>query len=271
MAADVSSLVRILNGYKEEQVRNESTNGKSKVLITRDLLGGCSKFRSTELDLDLQVPNGWEKRLDMKIFEHSFFSFFPFDEQTPVPSSTPILVRSADFRKPSIPLFLSGKVYLQRCNSPISSSSSSEQKRQHQNRTLPELQDLNFPPSSSSSNLLEESCLDLKLVPSNNYQSVCTLDKVKSALERAQKESGKKRSLSSPIRCSISSRSSSIREEEEQDEEERSSSGLLFAAGCPGCLLYVLISKRNPKCPRCDSIVPSPILKKPRIDLNISV
>ncbi|KAF8408641.1 hypothetical protein HHK36_004704 [Tetracentron sinense] len=231
MAADVSSLVRILNGYKEEQVRNESTNGKSKVLITRDLLGGCSKFRSTELDLDLQVPNGWEKRLDMK----------------------------------------SGKVYLQRCNSPISSSSSSEQKRQHQNRTLPELQDLNFPPSSSSSNLLEESCLDLKLVPSNNYQSVCTLDKVKSALERAQKESGKKRSLSSPIRCSISSRSSSIREEEEQDEEERSSAGLLFAAGCPGCLLYVLISKRNPKCPKCDSIVPSPILKKPRIDLNISV
>ncbi|KAF8380259.1 hypothetical protein HHK36_027743 [Tetracentron sinense] len=67
MAADVSSLVRILNGYKEEQMRNESTNGKSKVLITRDLLGGCSKFRSKALDLDLQVPNGWEKRLDMRV------------------------------------------------------------------------------------------------------------------------------------------------------------------------------------------------------------
>lgn len=40
-------------------------------LITRDLLGGSfssstSKLvDSQELDLDFQVPNGWEKRLDV--------------------------------------------------------------------------------------------------------------------------------------------------------------------------------------------------------------
>ncbi|XP_010247282.1 PREDICTED: uncharacterized protein LOC104590351 [Nelumbo nucifera] len=239
MAADVSSLVRILSGYKEEQMKSsEGSGGKPKVLITRDLLGGCSsKLGSTELDLDLQVPNGWEKRLDLK----------------------------------------SGKIYLQRCNSP-NSSSSSEYKHQQQNRTVPGLQDLNFPPSSTSStanhfppsstsNLLEDTSLDLKLNPAYDYQSVCTLDKVKSALERAEKESVKKRSRStdgsssSPVRCSLSS--PSIRDEDETDDEKR-----LFAAGCPGCLLYVLISKRNPKCPRCDSVVPSPVLKKPRIDLN---
>lgn len=69
MAADVSSLLRILNEYKEEQLKSEeASNGKSNVLITREFLGGgCSKLGSKELDLDLQVPSGWEKRLDMAV------------------------------------------------------------------------------------------------------------------------------------------------------------------------------------------------------------
>ncbi|KAI4333315.1 hypothetical protein L6164_018143 [Bauhinia variegata] len=245
MAADVSSLVRVLSGggYKEEQHRtvgSESNSDKSTTLITRDLLGGSSRFvESQELDLDLQVPSGWEKRLDLK----------------------------------------SGKVYIQKCNS-ISSASMSE--KQQMNPSGPKLQDLNFPPSPSkvAMNLFDENNLDLKLVssslPSSNYQSVCTLDKVKSALERAEKEPMKKRSSFwksssfSSTSPSYSSSSSSMRATQEEESEEKLSSSPM-AAGCPGCLSYVLIMKNDPKCPRCNSIVPLPSVKKPRIDLNISI
>jgi len=79
MAAEVSSLIRVMGGgYKEEQHRtvgNESHGEKSTALITRDLLGGSS-IESQELDLDLQVPSGWEKRLDLQVC--SVFSGFLF-------------------------------------------------------------------------------------------------------------------------------------------------------------------------------------------------
>ena len=166
----------------------------------------------------------------------------------------------------------SGKVCVQSGKSPSPKSRGVEKGRERE----PALRDLNVPPL----NLLEESCLELKLLPSSQYQSVCTLDKVKSALERAEKETSKKRSRSStPI--SLSS-NLTAREEEGVEEEKRSlslspsstspaaSSGM-FAAGCPVCLLYVMTHRKNPKCPRCDSIVPSPFaFKKPRIDLNAS-
>jgi hypothetical protein len=97
---------------------------------------------------------------------------------------------------------------------------------------------------------------------------------VKSALERAEKEPIRKRGsfLKSSTSPSYSSSSSSIKEtthQEEESEEKMISSPM--AAGCPGCLSYVLIMKNNPKCPRCNSIVPIPTMKKPRIDLNISI
>ncbi|GFP92749.1 hypothetical protein PHJA_001419200 [Phtheirospermum japonicum] len=195
MAADVSSLVRVMNGG------DTNDSGKSTAPITRDLLGGCCTLDSKELDLDLQVPSGWEKRLDLK----------------------------------------SGKVYLQRSTnkSPIS-----------------KFQDLNFPPTSKQTlNLFDDPSLDPS---SSNYQSVCTLDKVKSALERAEKETPR------------STSSSSVRDSD-LDEEEKSTASI--AAGCPSCLLYVLVSRGNPKCPRCNSNVPLPAepAKKPRIDLNISI
>ncbi|KAL6313576.1 hypothetical protein AAG906_006943 [Vitis piasezkii] len=244
MAADVTSVVRILGGYKDDPAVG-SESGNSTVLITRDLLGGgggglSSKLDSQELDLDLKVPDGWEKRLDLK----------------------------------------SGKVYLQRCNSPMSSSSSSQNKHHPTNETVPTLQDLNFPPNPKPTlNLFEDTNLDLKLVPSSfNYPSVCTLDKVKSALERAERSTIKKRSSSmSKSSSSPSHSSSSIKQPLEDDAVNdgkplMSSASLYFAAGCPGCLLYVLISKNNPKCPRCNSVVPTPATtKKPRIDLNISI
>ncbi|KAB2601910.1 hypothetical protein D8674_002915 [Pyrus ussuriensis x Pyrus communis] len=253
MAADVSSLFRVLSGYSDDQhlsVGSDSSGEESTALITRDLLGGSGSSSSKlpndsqELDLDLQVPNGWEKRLDLK----------------------------------------SGKVYLQRCSAQ-NSHSNSDQKSQT-NRTVPKMQDLNFPPSASSKiplNLFDETStnLDLKLVsssppPSCNYQSLCTLDKVKSALERAEKEPIKRRS-SSMLKSSMSSSptysssSSPIKETQEEDSDsEDKQFASPFAAGCPGCLSYVLTMRNNPKCPRCNSVVPLPTVKKPRIDLNRS-
>ena len=77
MAADVSSLVRVLSGYSKDDQHGASAIGgdaekKSSALITRDLLGGAGSpaklvSDAQELDLDLQVPCGWEKRLDLKV------------------------------------------------------------------------------------------------------------------------------------------------------------------------------------------------------------
>ncbi|XP_057948105.1 uncharacterized protein LOC131143783 [Malania oleifera] len=263
MAADVGSLVRVLGNYGDDRNHfrhhqaapnggSSGTGGEGTALITRDFLGGSSSSgaEAQELDLDLEVPTGYEKRLDLK----------------------------------------SGKVFLQRCNSPNSSTSSSEPKHQT-NKAVRKFQDLNFPPSPPKPTalaLFEEANLDLKLVPSSSssssssgYQSVCTLDKVKSALERAERQSTIKKLSPLTMRSKSTSpsqnSSSSVRESEEHCEEKSLSSssspsaGLLFAAGCPSCLLYVLISKSNPKCPRCHIDVPSPTCKKPRLDLNISV
>lgn len=176
----------------------------------------------------------------------------------------------------------SGKVYLQRCNSSNSSSSTTENNNNNNNNraTATKFQDLNFPPSSRQAttlNLLDDDALDLKLVSLSSssppsYQSVCTLDKVKSALERAEKETVRKRSsVSMSKSSSMPSNSSSSIKDGDFDQEERSPSAS-FAAGCPTCLLYVLISSNNPKCPRCNCNVPLPVAaKKPRIDLNISI
>lgn len=85
MAADVSYLIRIMNGYKEEQ--QQHGNSKSTALITRDLLGGggdstSSTIDSKELELDLQVPTGFEKRLDLKV--PLFFNILIYFFSTPM-------------------------------------------------------------------------------------------------------------------------------------------------------------------------------------------
>ncbi|CAM8882518.1 unnamed protein product [Rhodiola kirilowii] len=232
MATDVSYLVRAMAlGNKNDET----------ALMTRDLLGesftsSCSKIDdSQELDLDLKVPIGWEKRLDLK----------------------------------------SGKVYLQKCSSQPSRSA-----------TKP-LQENKSPKIKRSLNTMEETNLDLKLVSSpkslnNNssvYQSVCTIDKVKSALDRAKNEQIRKmffpRSSKSPSTNSSSSTKVTFEIENEVDEKSVTSmsqqQGLLSAAGCPNCLMYVMISKVNPKCPKCNSTVSLPVMKKPRIDLDLNL
>lgn len=73
MAAEVSSIVGyVKGGYEEDKHRRGVGNDfgqreQPAALITRDLLGGLHEIESQELDLDLQVPLGWEKRLDLKV------------------------------------------------------------------------------------------------------------------------------------------------------------------------------------------------------------
>ncbi|XP_051133818.1 protein CURLY FLAG LEAF 1-like [Andrographis paniculata] len=224
MATEVSSsLMRAIDG-------GDSPAGISTAPITRDFLGGVD---GKELEgLDLQVPSGWEKRLDLK----------------------------------------SGKIYLQRSSSSMPKSASDGQN----------YRDLWSTPKQGKQtlDLLDlDSGLELKLLPASpspspSYQSVCTLDKVKSALERAEKASAaaRKRSVSSS-----STSSSSVRDAAgaDADREERSPEASFAAAACSGCLMYVLVSPGNPTCPRCGCRVPLPAAaaaaKRPRIDLNLSV
>ncbi|GMH23454.1 hypothetical protein Nepgr_025297 [Nepenthes gracilis] len=224
------------------QIKREAN---SSVLATRDFLGAGFGIECEELDLDLRVPSGWEKRLDLK----------------------------------------SGKVYIQRC----SPSSSSDQKNFTGQTSPSHVQDLNLfhQQSKSTLHLFEDTSLDLKLMSSssssNNSNGACTLDKVKSALERAARESCKKRSISSISSVSSPSSSSFTSVVKESDDDgtklpcklslfPSNQQGLMVAVACPSCLLYVLISKNNPRCPKCYTVIQVPVLtKKPRVDLNMSI
>ncbi|CAL9080252.1 unnamed protein product [Musa textilis] len=130
--------------------------------------------------------------------------------------------------------------------------------------------------------------------PCPRSQSVCTIEQVKWALERAQRESrgrgtAQRRGQAAPGSPGYSSPSSSSSSSvttastkrradgheggEEGSEDSGGGGASLVAAGCPSCLSYVLISKANPRCPRCESQVPLPTApqKKPRIDLNLAL
>lgn len=150
----------------------------------------------------------------------------------------------------------SGKLYLQKCNTNRNNSIK---------RPLKNMEDKNL-----------ELKLDSKL--NRSYESVCTLDKVKFALERAKNnEQIKKHFL--PRRSSNSPSTSSVSTKAEEDDlktinsKSKIGQGLLTAAGCPNCLMYVMISKENPKCPKCNMMVSItlPATKKPRIDLDLNI
>ncbi|KAK3149794.1 hypothetical protein QOZ80_3AG0222920 [Eleusine coracana subsp. coracana] len=124
------------------------------------------------------------------------------------------------------------------------------------------------------------------------YHSVCTIEKVKTALERfergkhqhhhqnggghqhhQQQHSG---AGASPSSSSVTTSSVKRRGGVEQGDgcDSPSGGGGLVAAACPRCFLYVLISRSDPRCPRCEAHVPAPppptaVSKKPRIDLNV--
>ncbi|XP_078178131.1 uncharacterized protein LOC144572421 [Carex rostrata] len=144
------------------------------------------------------------------------------------------------------------------------------------------LQDLNLPPTSISLHVPESFPKTYPAAPHTNYQSVCTIEKVKSALERMGRESQSKSlahsdSSPSPSSSSITSNSPMKRQIDLVDGCDSSvpvGGVSMMAAACPKCLLYVLISKENPRCPQCNSHVPPAVLgnnnnnKKPRNSLN---
>ncbi|PKA66000.1 hypothetical protein AXF42_Ash010409 [Apostasia shenzhenica] len=222
MAVDATSLVRIMDAYKDE------VEGKRRDLFTRDFLGGggCA---SEELDLDHQIPKGWERSLDIT----------------------------------------TGKTYFQRL-------------------------DFNLPSregccSASSEALPEDSeLLDLKLAgggtTSGNYPAVCTLQSVKSALRRAGRVPGNDLLFDAESSAATASPSSSTTTSSmkrraaaaaaaaaatEDDDGSSDTAGGMMAGACSRCLLYVIISKTSPLCPRCDSQVPVPFIpKRTKFDLN---
>ncbi|XP_052306099.1 uncharacterized protein LOC18095814 isoform X2 [Populus trichocarpa] len=133
-----------------------------------------------------------------------------------------------------VPLNLksAGKVYSQRCNSVSSPLPSLNNTKHHKQRTTQEseVQDSKSPPLR----FLEESCLELKLVPSSHCESVCTHDKVKSALQRAERETMTKKRSPPPPPPPPTPPASDIKEDE--ISTTFSSTGI-FAAACLGCLL----------------------------------
>ncbi|XP_074558105.1 uncharacterized protein LOC141814004 [Curcuma longa] len=124
-------------------------------------------------------------------------------------------------------------------------------------------------------------------------QSVCTIEQVKRALERAGRESQGERRLSvaaeveisvaSPSMGSASSTSTSssittASAKRRTSGVEDAGGSFLVAAGCSGCLSYVLIEKDSLRCPRCESqavaaatTALTPPAKRPRVDLEFKM
>ncbi|CAN6323102.1 unnamed protein product [Urochloa humidicola] len=121
------------------------------------------------------------------------------------------------------------------------------------------------------------------------YHSVCTIEKVKTALERfergkhghgnhQQQHSGAGASpSSSSVTTSSVKRRGGVEQGDACDSPSGGGGGGMVAAACPRCFLYVLIPRSDPRCPRCESHVAAPpapapapaASKKPRIDLNV--
>jgi hypothetical protein len=114
------------------------------------------------------------------------------------------------------------------------------------------------------------------------YHSVCTIEKVKTALERFERGNkhhhhshsgaGASPSSSSVTTSSVKRRGGVDGAVEQGDGCDSPSGGGMAAAACPRCFLYVLVSRGDPRCPRCEAHVPAPaqaVIKKPRIDLNV--
>ncbi|KAJ6803766.1 uncharacterized protein M6B38_189965 [Iris pallida] len=117
------------------------------------------------------------------------------------------------------------------------------------------IQDLNLPPPTTPS----------RSPTSTSFSSsVCTLEKVKYALERAKTTDG-----SGP-----SSKRAPATEEDEKGTHGEDAK--MMVGVCPRCMQYLLVPVAAPRCPRCGAHVPVPPYmnqqqqhgKKAKIDLN---
>lgn len=90
MAAEVSSIARMLRG--EAGKGGKAGAGKAPEMVTMDLLGGCGGDAGGEdevVDLEVKVPAGWERRLDLLVSSSPVLS--------PVRFSSPVLAISRWF------------------------------------------------------------------------------------------------------------------------------------------------------------------------------
>jgi hypothetical protein len=125
---------------------------------------------------------------------------------------------------------------------------------------------------------VQESNHDLNVPPpaTTTSAAVCTLDMVRSALERAAASSSATPTTSSASTSSSSSWGKRNRSPlADTTKRPATTPPVMRAAACPSCLTYVLIAEADPRCPRCAAKVPplggKPAAgsgKKPRIDLN---
>ncbi|RWW74885.1 hypothetical protein BHE74_00017127 [Ensete ventricosum] len=132
------------------------------------------------------------------------------------------------------------------------------------------LHDLNLSPPSPSVTSLGLKPEAVTSAAPVEYQSVCTLEKVKSALERESRLVATTEPLfPRPDGLSLSPPSTSS---STKRQAEDAGGRTMAVAACPVCLLYVLISTVDPRCPRCAAHVPvNGPRKKPCIDLNFSL
>lgn len=147
--------------------------------------------------------------------------------------------------------------------------------------------DLNlFPASGAAMAPLPTMAPAADCATTTTYHSVCTIEKVKTALERFERGkqgqghhhqqhsgAGASPSSSSVTTSSVKRRGDVAVEQGDGCDSPSASAGGMVAAACPRCFLYVLIARSDPRCPRCESHVPPPPApapkKKPRIDLNV--
>lgn len=59
----------------------------------------------------------------------------------------------------------------------------------------------------------------------------------------------------SPSRSNTTSPSSCVSSETKQEEEIDTTITSMVLVGCPRCLMYVMLSEDDPKCPKCKSTV----------------
>ncbi|KAG6535985.1 hypothetical protein ZIOFF_001022 [Zingiber officinale] len=269
MVAEVSSLARMVDGYKEEG------EGKSE-LVTLDLLGGCcgdgGAATAAEVNLEFQIRTaGGEMRLapSVRLVVRTLIDGAFLSLELSVCWGS---IRRAPQSFHLISWWQSAKLCHQQTKKPSPAS--------------PHLHDLSLSPP-----WLSAASVGRKHPPAATsvaYNSVCTLEKVKSALEResrlaadarvpvahlgsASSPSSSRSSLSSAPTTTITTNSSSAKRRPNEPDELNGEPAMAVVA-CPECLLYVLVCKVEPRCPRCAAHVPvNDANKKPRrIDLNFS-
>ncbi|XP_010497482.1 PREDICTED: uncharacterized protein LOC104774622 [Camelina sativa] len=59
----------------------------------------------------------------------------------------------------------------------------------------------------------------------------------------------------SPTRSNSTSPSSCVSSETNQEDEIDTTTTSMVLVGCPRCLMYVMLSEDDPKCPKCKSTV----------------